>query len=122
MQVNERALLKRRLEISARLTLLAGAVASTAIYLTASQEEQNALVDEFRDSKAYRHQLEAYGGKLSVVSDELTRWFISLWQGETLAFTVAAVATLTALLLFRVARHIPAVDQPAGHTDNESKK
>jgi hypothetical protein len=121
--VTERILLKKRLDIAARLVLVAGAIASTAIYLTASQEEQNALVSEFRDSKAYRHELEVYGGKLSVVSDELTRWFSSLWQGETLAFTVAFVSTAVALLLFWSAGQISAnlPEQTDDIRDSESK-
>jgi len=121
--VNNRFLLKRRLDIAARLVLLAGVIASTAIYLTASHEEQNALVNEFQDSKAYRHELEAYGGKLSIVSDELTRWFSSLWQGETLAFTVAFVSTAVALLLFWSAGQISAnlPEQTDDIRDSESK-
>jgi len=121
--VNERALLKKRFQISARLTLLAGAIASAAIYLTASQEEQSSLINEFRESKAYRHELEAYGGKLSIVSDELMQWFTSLWHGENLAFTVAFVSTAVALLLFWSARQISAnlPDQKDDITDSESK-
>ena len=121
--MNNRFLLKRRLDIAARLVLLAGVIASTAIYLTASHEEQNALVNEFQDSKAYRHELEAYGGKLSIVSDELTRWFSSLWQGETLAFTVAFVSTAVALLLFWSAGQISAnlPEQTDDIRDSESK-
>ena len=121
--MTERILLKKRLDIAARLILLAGAIASTAIYLIASQEEQSALVNEFRDSKAYRHELEAYGGKLSVVSDELTRWFESLWRGENLAFTVAFVSTAVALFLFWTARQIPAnlPDQAGDIPDSELK-
>jgi hypothetical protein len=121
--VTERILLKKRLDIAARLVLLTGAVASTGIYLSATPDEQNLLVNEFQDSKAYRHELEAYGGKLSVVSDELTRWFSSLWQGENLAFTVAFVSIAVALLLFWSSRQISAnlPDQTGDITDSESK-
>ena len=121
--MNERALLKRRLQISARLTLLAGAIASVAVYLTASQEEQSALVNEFRESKAYRHELEAYGGKLSIVSDELMQWFTSLWQGKTLAFTIAVLTVGTAVFLFWTARQIPEnlPDQAGDIPDSELK-
>jgi len=121
--VTERILLKKRLDIAARLVLLTGVVASTAIYLLATPDEQNALVNEFQDSKAYRHELEAYGGKLSIVSDELTRWFSSLWQGETIAFTVAFVSTAVALLFFWSAGQISAnlPEQTDDIRDSESK-
>jgi hypothetical protein len=121
--VKERALLKRRLNVVASLTLVSGVVASTAIFLTASPDEQSSLVNQFQDSKAYRHELEAYGGKLSVVSDDLTRWFSSLWHGENLAFTVAVLSVAVALLLFWSSRHIStkSPDQSGKITDTESK-
>jgi len=104
--VSAQLLLKKRLSISATLTLLAGVVASTAVFLTASPDEQNSLVTEFRNSKAYRHELEAYGGKLSLAADELSRWFNSLWKGENLAFTIAAASAAIACLLYFTARRI----------------
>jgi len=115
--------LKKRLDIAARLVLLTGVVASTAIYLLATPDEQNLLVNEFQDSKAYRHELEAYGGKLSIVSDELARWFSSLWHGENLAFTVAFVSTAVALLFFWSAGQISAnlPEQTDDIRDSESK-
>jgi len=121
--VTERILLKKRLDIAARLVLLTGVVASTAIYLLSTPDEQNLLVNEFQDSKAYRHELEAYGGKLSIVSDELARWFSSLWHGENLAFTVAFVSTAVALLFFWSAGQISAnlPEQTDDIRDSESK-
>jgi multisubunit Na+/H+ antiporter MnhB subunit len=107
--VTDHARLKKRLVQSAWLVLAGGAVASAAIYLTAATNGQNSLQEGFRGSKVYRHELEAYGGKLSLVSDELTSWFASLWQGETLAFTVAAIAADSAFLLLWLARRIPSV-------------
>ena len=116
-------MLKRRLNIVASLTLVSGVVASTAIFLTASPDEQSSLVNQFQDSKAYRHELEAYGGKLSVVSDDLTRWFSSLWHGENLAFTVAVLSIAVALLLFWSSRHIStkSTDQSGKIADTKSK-
>lgn len=117
------ARLKKRLERSAWLTLLAGGLASTAIYLTASPDEQNGLVEGFRGSKAYRHELEAYGGKLIIVSNELIYWFSSLWQGETLAFTVAFIALSIALLLFCSSRCITVIvaEHDLHNKESESK-
>ena len=78
-----------------------------AIYLTAANREENVLVREFQNSKVYRRELEVYGGKLSVVLDDLGRGFATLWQGENLAFTIAALSAVTALLLSWLARRIP---------------
>jgi hypothetical protein len=106
--VSERFLLKKRLDIAALAIFLIGTCASAAIYLFAAPTEQNTLVNEFQNSKVYRHSLEAYGGKLSIVSDDLAGWFSSLWQGKTLAFTIASLSIAVALLLFWAARRIPA--------------
>jgi hypothetical protein len=105
------AQLKKRLNLSAAIVLAAGGAVSAAIYLTAATREENRLVSEFQNSKVYRRELEVYGGKLSVLMDELGRWFTSLWQGENLAFTIAAISVVTALLLFWLARNIPAASK-----------
>jgi hypothetical protein len=80
---------------------------SVFIYLTADDVTENSLVREFENSKVYRHELEAYGGKLSVVSNEIIRWFEGLWQGRSLAFTVAAITFIAALGVFIVACGMP---------------
>jgi hypothetical protein len=57
------------------------------------------------DSKLYRHNLEVYGGKFSVIMDDFRRWFIGLWQGKSLAVIIAATASLISWALFAAARH-----------------
>ena len=47
------------------------------------------------DSKVYRRDLEHYGGKAAIVVDDFSRWFIRLWHGKTLAFTVAFISIFT---------------------------
>ncbi len=56
------------------------------------------------DSKLYRHNLEVYGGKFSVIMDDFRRWFIGLWQGKSLAIIIAAAAILISWALFAAAR------------------
>jgi len=34
-------------------------------------------------------QMERIGGKANVLASELIQWFVSLWQGQNLAFTLA---------------------------------
>ncbi len=96
-----------RLKLTAAIIFLVGMGSSVFIYLTADEVTENALVREFENSKVYRHELEAYGGKLSVVSNEIIRWFEGLWQGTTLAFTVAVITSIVALAVFIVARGLP---------------
>jgi hypothetical protein len=63
------------------------------------------------DSRKYLHDMEMYGGKANVLTAELTRWFSGLWQGKSLAYTVAVISALLALGVFSAARLPPADDE-----------
>jgi hypothetical protein len=51
--------------------------------------------------------LELYGGKANLLLDELRRWFIGLWQGKTLAFTLCGMTILLSLGIRYLGRHLP---------------
>ncbi len=101
--------------------LLVGLIGSALIYLNAGDDQADAIGYEFvggqayaittQDSKAYRHDLERFGGKAAVFADDLNRWFASLWAGKRLAFLVAALSVGAALVCFRVACS-PTPDRP----------
>jgi len=59
------------------------------------------------DSKPYLRGLELYGGTANVLADELRRWFIGLWHGKSLAFTVACITIFVSSVLFYTARRLP---------------
>jgi hypothetical protein len=59
------------------------------------------------DSKKYLRDLELYGGKANVIMDELRRWFIGLWHGKSLAFTVACITIFVSFGVFYAANHLP---------------
>ncbi len=96
--------------------LLVGSISSVLIYRSAGNEPRDVLGYEQgygavypirpEDSKAYQRSLELYGGKANALSDELRRWFIGLWHGKSLAFTVAAITILICLGLFFVADYL----------------
>lgn len=100
-------ILKRRLHLLAGAILLLGLGSSLLFYLTAVETPESGMVSEFENSKVYRRSLEVYGGKLSVVFDELSRWFSGLWQGENLAITVALLSVACAGGVFFVAGRLP---------------
>ena len=52
------------------------------------------------DSKKYLRDLELYGGKANVLMDGLRRWFVGLWQGKSLAFTISGVTILLSSGIF----------------------
>jgi hypothetical protein len=99
--------LQRRLSLLAGAILILGLGSSLLLYLTAVETPESSMVSEFENSKVYRRSLEVYGGKLSVVFDELSRWFAGLWQGESLAITVAVLSVVSAGAVFFVAGRLP---------------
>ncbi len=62
-----------RLYVNGALILLAGLLGATAVYLTAADGDSDAVADEIvdgvaypvavHDAKAYRHDLERFGGQ-----------------------------------------------------------
>jgi hypothetical protein len=79
------------------IILLVGLGSSILIYLTADIASDSALINDFENSKKYMHDLELYGGKANVLANEFINWFVGLWQGKSLAFTVACITIVTAL-------------------------
>ena len=98
--------------------LLAGLAGSTIIYLNASDDNADTIGYEFaggqtyavtaQDSKAYRHELERFGGKAAVFADDVNRWFASWWSGKGLAYLLATLSVGVAFVWFWVARGLSA--------------
>jgi len=59
-----------------------------------------------RSSKMYMHQVQLFGGKAAVLFNDIGRWFAALWQGTTLALTVAWLSVFAATMLFLAARFV----------------
>jgi hypothetical protein len=70
------------------------------------------------DSKVYRRDLEHYGGKAAIVVDDFSRWFIRLWHGKTLAFTVAFISIFISLLFFFIANRLPFILKSDADSEN----
>ncbi len=99
--------LQTRLYLITAIVLLVGLGSAILIYLTAGNASDSDLVYEFEHSKKYVHDLELYGGKVSVLANELSHWFAGLWRGTSLALTVACITILVSFGLFFVAYHLP---------------
>ncbi len=108
--------LKTRLDLITAIILLIGLGSAILIYLTAKNDSDSVLGYETEggyvypvmpeDSKKYMHDLELYGGKANVLTNEFMNWFAGLWHGKSLAFTVAFFTILIALGFFFVANHL----------------
>jgi hypothetical protein len=105
------------LNLISAILLLGGLGSALLIYRTAEStpygvlgyEEAGGTVYPImpEDSKKYLRDLELYGGKANVMMDELRRWFIGLWHGKSLAFTVACITIFVSFGVFYAANHLP---------------
>jgi hypothetical protein len=96
--------------------LLVGLGSALLIYRTAGNDANSVLGYEVgdgsvysvqpEDSKKYLRDMELYGGKANVLMDEFRRWFIGLWHGESLAFTVAGITIFISLGVFYAAHRL----------------
>ena len=104
---------QKRLYLISGIVLLVGLGSAIILYLTAANDSHSVLGYEVEggtvysvapeDSKIYMHDMELYGGKANVLANEVTRWFVGLWHGKSLAFTVASITILTSFGFFFVA-------------------
>ncbi len=106
------------LNIIGAIILVGGLGSAILIYWTAANdsgeilgyEEGNGSVYAVKpeDSKRYLRDLELYGGKANVLADEFRNWFVGLWHGESLAFTVGCITIFISFGLFYAANHVRA--------------
>jgi hypothetical protein len=97
--------LQTRLYLIAAIVLLVGLGSAIFTYFTAENDPDSVM--GYEDSKIFMHDLELYGGKANVLAHEFNRWFVGLWHGKSLAFTIACITIFISLVFFFVARHLP---------------
>ena len=85
--------------------LVAGLTGAALVYATATDDIAEAAYSSA--SKPYRHELERFGGKASVLVDDFSQWFAGLWHGKRLARTLAVLAIGIALVCFWIGRNLP---------------
>jgi hypothetical protein len=108
---------KRFFHLLSALILLVGLCSAVLIYQKADRDARAALGYEAadgsvypimpEDSKRYVRDLEQVGGMANVLADEFRRWFVGLWQGKSLAFTVACLSIVLSLAGFYAANRLP---------------
>lgn len=120
--------MQTRLYLISAIILLVRLSSSILIYLTAGNDSKSVLGYEIaggntylitpENSKKYIHDLTLYGGKMAVLTDEFNRWFVGLWHGKSLAFTVACITIFISLGFFFVARTSPSDLKSDAHDEN----
>ena len=92
--------------------LVAGLIGAALIYWFTADGAAKKTEIEFANPRAYEFQIERLGGKATVYVVRFNEWFSGLWQGRQLAFTVAVLALVIALICFwfskRLAEALPA--------------
>jgi hypothetical protein len=121
--------LQTRLYLISALILLIGIGCSTWIYLTNENDSKRVLGYEIaggdaylitpENSKKYVHDLELYGGKVNVLAEEFMSWFVGLWHGKSLAYTVGCMAVFLSLGFFFAARTLPACPEYDAHAEHD---
>jgi hypothetical protein len=86
--------------------LVAGLTGAALIYLFSADAKTAAI--EFANPRAYEFQIERIGGMAAVYAVRFNEWFISLWQGRQLAFTMAVLAIAISLVCFWLANRMAA--------------
>ena len=110
------------LRLCGAAVLVLGLIGAAAIYVTAGDDPDSAIGYEVvngvvspvasGESKRYRHDLERYGGKMAVVTDEFATWFSTLWHGKSLAITVALISVVLSAAVFLLAHHLVTDQMP----------
>lgn len=109
--------LRESLILISAIVLILGLGSAIFIYLTAGDDAGTILGYEIiggsvypvspEDSKVYRRDLEHVGGKAAIVVDDFSRWFGGLWQGKSLAFTIAVISIFISFVIFFIADRLP---------------
>jgi hypothetical protein len=105
------------LNLIGAIILLVGLGSSVLMYQSAGNDPYGAL--DFENSKLYRHNLEVYGGKFSVIMDDFSRWFFGLWQGKSLAVVLACTTIIISLGFFYAANHRSPGARPESHDEKD---
>jgi hypothetical protein len=105
--------LQSRLYIIAAIVLFAGLSASALLYFYSAETYGKEAFDDYLNSKRYRHEVEVYGGKVSVLADQMDRWFQGLWEAENRACTVAGITIFISFVAYHT---------PPDHKGSEEEK
>jgi hypothetical protein len=90
---------QKLLRIIGTLVLAGGLLAAVLVYRS---RPPDAADDDFA-TKRDLYQMERIGGKANVLAAEVQDWFVGLWQGRKLAFTLGCLAGGTFVACFALA-------------------
>ena len=92
------------MRIASLLVLVIGLGVAAGIYFSVPEQDENMAMYEMAASKQYNRQLQRFGGKASVLFDEIQTWLAARWQGRQLGVTIGWISVGAALVLYFAAR------------------
>ena len=120
--------LRESLILIGAIIMLVGLGSAILIYQSAGDDSDSVLGYEIidgsaypirpEDSRVYRRDLELYGGKAALLADDFSRWFVGLWHGKSLAFTVAGISIFISFAFFFAANRLPFLLKSDVHSEN----
>jgi hypothetical protein len=123
--------LRESLILIGAIIMVVGLGIAIMIYQSAGDDSGSVLGYEIIDgsaypirpenSRTYRRDLELYGGKAAVLTDDFSRWFVGLWHGKSLAFTVAGISIFISCMFFFAANRLPFILESDVHSQNNRK-
>ena len=92
------------LKVLSALILAIGLSVAAGIYFFTPERDENLSRVEIAASKQYNRTLQRFGGRASVMFDEMQEWFAARWRGKQLGVTIAWLSVGVAGVLYLVAR------------------
>ena len=102
---------QKTLYLIGTFVLLLGLIGAATLYAVAGEGPDNSIGYEVYpvatgESKRYRHDLEQYGGKMALLTDEFGNWFSGLWHGRSLAYMIGVISVALSGMIFLVASQL----------------
>lgn len=107
-----------RLYVAGVFVLVASLIAAIIIYLAAPPQDLAALQYGATDDPRYQAELMRIGGQANVLMTQFHDWFVGLWHGTTLAYTVAILGIVAAAACFLLG-HLLGFDAPDDHDGHD---
>jgi hypothetical protein len=77
-----------------------GLLISVVIYVIARPPMEHPFGFNPLNTKIYLRQLELLGGKGNIMAAEFMEWFVGLWQGKNLSYTIACITVIISMILW----------------------
>jgi hypothetical protein len=76
-----------------------GIFVSVVIFVTARPPMEHPFGYDPLHTKTFLRELELYGGKGNIMAAQFREWFVGLWQGKDLSYTIAGITVIISMIL-----------------------